>query len=367
MLWWTVLKLKCAGAETRANAAQRLSTDKDPRAVEPLVAALEDADPLVRWRAIEALGQIGDPRAVEPLVAIMLKGTDPSMQEAAEKALRQIRHPRGVKGLVDAVLEVVKDEHERLAEDGLGALQRGRPWDFEVVQAKRGALNEAALEALVKLGPAAIKPLVDWLYILNLKQVGAARLVETLHEHGMHSEDVRLAPAAAALEKLRSARAVEPLSAAVKDADVCVRFISVEPPGKTPESQGIQTLLSCMAPDNLFPQNALPEAVDQLNAEGVEGSRALARLIGVLLHSRSAEITWALSAATEVQPTPELLQAVNAVAAAPPVREGSEGQFPPEIFGGGKVGWADGTHARVKEAASTALQALSKISLTTSP
>ena len=128
----------------------------------------------------------------------------------------------------------------------------------------------------------------------------------------------------------------------------------------TPKSQGIDTLLSCMAPDNLFPDDTLAEAVGQLKAEGTDGSRALARLIGELLHSRSSEITWALLAAAEVQPAPELLQAVNAVAGAQPLREGGEGQFTPEIFGGGRVGWTDGTHERVKKFASRALQALSK-------
>ena len=56
-------------AGVRKAAARALGEVGDPRAVEPLIAALGDPDRLVREAATGALGKIGDPRAVEPLVA----------------------------------------------------------------------------------------------------------------------------------------------------------------------------------------------------------------------------------------------------------------------------------------------------------
>ena len=66
--------------------ARALGEIKDPRAVEPLIAALKDTDKDVRQAAAEALGKIGDPRAVEPLIAA-LKDAEWHVRKAAAKAL----------------------------------------------------------------------------------------------------------------------------------------------------------------------------------------------------------------------------------------------------------------------------------------
>jgi len=55
----------------RRLAALGLGLMKDPRAVEPLIAALRDADRLVRSSAARALEDIGDRRAIEPLRALL--------------------------------------------------------------------------------------------------------------------------------------------------------------------------------------------------------------------------------------------------------------------------------------------------------
>jgi len=52
-------------------AAGALGKIGDKRAVEPLIAALEDNDRKVRWNAAAILGNIGDKRAVEPLIAAL--------------------------------------------------------------------------------------------------------------------------------------------------------------------------------------------------------------------------------------------------------------------------------------------------------
>ncbi len=52
-------------------AAWALGEMRDPRAVEPLIAALKDKDYEVRVCAAIALGEMRDPRAVEPLIESM--------------------------------------------------------------------------------------------------------------------------------------------------------------------------------------------------------------------------------------------------------------------------------------------------------
>ena len=53
------------------NAATALGKIGDPRAVEPLSAALGDSNHTVWMLAVEVLGEIRDPRAVEPFAATL--------------------------------------------------------------------------------------------------------------------------------------------------------------------------------------------------------------------------------------------------------------------------------------------------------
>ena len=74
----------------RAHAAHALGEIGDRRAVEPLIAALEDRMSFVRRAAAEALGEIGDSRVVEPLIAAR-KDSDWDVRSQATEALAKIR------------------------------------------------------------------------------------------------------------------------------------------------------------------------------------------------------------------------------------------------------------------------------------
>lgn len=76
--------------ESREEAAEALGEIRDPRAVDPLIAALRDRNSEVRAEAAEALGKIGDRKAVEPLTALL---QDPSheVRRGAETALSRLR------------------------------------------------------------------------------------------------------------------------------------------------------------------------------------------------------------------------------------------------------------------------------------
>lgn len=71
--------------EYRWGAADALGRLGDERAVEPLIAAMDDPDPRVRKKAAWALGQLGDMRGQRPLLAAMRDG-DEDVREIAEEA-----------------------------------------------------------------------------------------------------------------------------------------------------------------------------------------------------------------------------------------------------------------------------------------
>ncbi len=86
----------------RYKAAQYLGFIGDLRAVEPLISALKDREPLVGVFSAEALGDIGDPRAVEPLI-VALKNGSFELRERAAEALGKIGDPRAVEPLTVAL------------------------------------------------------------------------------------------------------------------------------------------------------------------------------------------------------------------------------------------------------------------------
>jgi HEAT repeat protein len=90
------------------------------RAVEPLLARLEDEDASVRRAAAEALGPIGSERAVEPLLA-RLEDEYASVRRAAASALGRIGSERAVEPLL-ACLEDEAGDVRRAAASALGRI-----------------------------------------------------------------------------------------------------------------------------------------------------------------------------------------------------------------------------------------------------
>ena len=69
--------------DVRWEAARALGVLRDPKAVEPLIAALGDRDPDVRRKAALSLAKIKDPRAVEALRSCSLKDENQVVRWAA--------------------------------------------------------------------------------------------------------------------------------------------------------------------------------------------------------------------------------------------------------------------------------------------
>ncbi|HYM62284.1 MAG TPA: PilT/PilU family type 4a pilus ATPase [Thermoanaerobaculia bacterium] len=92
----TIVLLKDSDWWIRINAAETLGRLKDPRGVEPLIAAL--ADPELRWSAVEALGRIADARAL-PALGKMLGDPQPNVRIEVMQALKHFKHPQVTQAL----------------------------------------------------------------------------------------------------------------------------------------------------------------------------------------------------------------------------------------------------------------------------
>lgn len=73
----------------RGRAALMLGKLRDPRAVEPLIRALDAPGFQTPIFAAEALGKLGDPRAIEPLVMVLAVSRD-KMRDTALQALERL-------------------------------------------------------------------------------------------------------------------------------------------------------------------------------------------------------------------------------------------------------------------------------------
>ena len=110
-----VLALKHSDRDVRTKAAWSLGELKDPRAVEPLIAALNDMDGQdVRTKAAWSLGELKDPRAVEPLIAA-LNDMDVHVIWEATEALGKIGDSRAVEPLIEKLTGIIDDDQAAAA------------------------------------------------------------------------------------------------------------------------------------------------------------------------------------------------------------------------------------------------------------
>ncbi len=90
----------------------------DLQAVEPLLNTLQDINSGARKNAVRALGKIGDSRAVEPLI-VLLKDKDIDVRRAVIGALGQIGNTRAVVSLIS----VLREGEGNVRKSALGALE----------------------------------------------------------------------------------------------------------------------------------------------------------------------------------------------------------------------------------------------------
>jgi HEAT repeat protein len=135
-------------------AVEALGVIRDPRAVDPLVAALRDKKGRDDRRVVvQALGQIGDARATEPLLAALSVGD--SVSNEIVQALGQIKDARAIEPLARELRNPYNPRPWRTAAAQTLA-QIGDPRAiaplFAVLQDRDPQVRGAAADALRKLG-----------------------------------------------------------------------------------------------------------------------------------------------------------------------------------------------------------------------
>jgi HEAT repeat protein len=277
--------------EIRFLAAKSLRYAKDPRAVTPLNACLLDVSPDVRQEAVEGLRRRKDPRTLEPLVHA-LRDESPGVRRAAACALGE----SGYQGVRDALMHCRHDGDHRVrdaAARSLGMLgpdprldphilvrspdpekrsgaiaQLGTGKDENDLSLITGALGDedagvrrAAAEALCGFSdPAAIPPLL-----------GA--LSDT-------KGDVRMY-ALRALQGILDSRVLVPLIYALKDSHAPVRTEAVSHLRKIGDDEAVPYLIEALGdPDD----GVCREAVLLLGNIGGERTEATLRDLELKTH-----------------------------------------------------------------------------------
>lgn len=253
-------ELKAKDPEIRRRAVVTLGEMKDPRAVEPLIAALGDEQMSVQVAAVQALANIGAP-AVQPLIA-GLNAPSLEVRRFAARALGEIKDPRAVEPLIAALNDphvrketisaLVKIKDPRAVEPLIAALKQGfgssaarhqssnSPTQGPILALKDVLValpsgDSMVARALKGFGAPAVEPLIDALkdpypgvrlqVTWALGGTGDPRAVEPLVATAVKDpdSDVR-GNAAKALEGITDPRAVQPLVAALRNSDSRVRL-----------------------------------------------------------------------------------------------------------------------------------------------
>jgi HEAT repeat protein len=242
-MFWTRWQTRARDPEARKRAAVKLGETGGRRALKPLVGLLEDPEWTVRVAAIEALGALAQPSAVEPLIAA-------------------IRNAEGVNGPGAAEVRGA----------AVAALQRAGPAAVPPLRHSAGdkspKVREAAIEALGGIGDAeAVPTLVAALSDdrSNVRQAAARALtrvptfdsVAVLLPSLDHRDPATRRSVVEALGETGDARAAEALSRIVTDRERPVRDAAVKALGRIGSQRAVDALIGAFqGPDRDLRQAA---------------------------------------------------------------------------------------------------------------
>ncbi len=245
----------------RIAATKALGELGDPAAVEPLMKDLREKDSPVLHEIPLTLGKIGAP-AVLPLIRI-LADPDEDVARMAAEALGETQDGRAVQPLIEA-LERGDPFLKRAASDALVAVGEAAVLQLMQRAAAHGENRQEAVDALVRIGPAGLPPLIS----------------------ALESDPFRFGEAALEILPSIGAPAVEPLMALLK--------------GKSSRANEVsEQLLSAMGAP------AVPFLTKELKAQDLPTQIRCARALGGIPDDRGAA---ALVAALESE-SPELREA----------------------------------------------------------
>jgi HEAT repeat protein len=239
-----VAGLKHKKHEVRAKSVLMLSELDRSRAVDWLIAALDDEDGLVPWRAASALGKLRDKRAVRPLITLLTSENSKVRLKAAllldQKASRElhfdhfkVQHWANESKVLICVAEALGELKDRQAVKPLIAL---------LLDKEYRAHKQAYVAEMYKGGEA--------------RDPSLPLLIE--HEKALRCQIIE------ALEKLEDARAVKPLSKMLLEEDEIANK-AARALGRISSPQVLPVLISALSRESSIYYTLLDVIVDSIN------------------------------------------------------------------------------------------------------
>jgi hypothetical protein len=130
---------------------------KDTRVVDALIGCLQDQSMEVRQLAAQKLGRVGDGRAVEPLIACLQQNArDSDVGASAAVALGELKDKRAAESLMDCLRnDMAGPEVRAAAAVALGQIRDGRAFDvlLKCCNDRHAEVSSSAIRALGEMLP----------------------------------------------------------------------------------------------------------------------------------------------------------------------------------------------------------------------
>lgn len=288
----------------RAAAAQALGEIGDVRAVEPLLAALQDKYSLVLQTVAKALGQIGDIRAIDPLLALTKKGfAHDDSRKAVKEALVKLGSAE-IETLIAPLQNLNHNGQIKVLAEVIGELRDARAIEPLVTKIAKLASatwrDEIAIEALedvlLKLGEIAVEPLARLVTSSNHQEhIVAYRALKRLQ--WLPPSDIQHIPVLLALgEPERVAtlgiEAIEPLVLLLDNPNSSIRRNAARSLGQIGDARATKPLMRLLDDSGINTDN-ITVCCDAADALGQIGdSQAVHTLIRLLKRAALGDTTY---------------------------------------------------------------------------
>ncbi len=268
MIEQTLNQLNHDDATVRYEAAQKLGSLNDTRAVAPLIDVLPDKNSKVQYAAFSSLIKLGSRDAVTPLVDLLINKLD-SQVWALLKLNIGLRLRKGLIELVEPGdlslsdrLQGVLDENDTLDEHqraffirliGKTADERRIEKLIRYLARETAAVKVAAAEALGMIGDARAVPPLTLYAGINEDTLSDAALREVAIE---------------ALGRIGDPGVVDLLIASLSDENEWIRRAAAEALGCIGDAKAMHALVAALQDEDAMVQDAAFDAIKKLN--GVE-------------------------------------------------------------------------------------------------
>lgn len=304
--------LKSADVTIRSDAAHHLGRLQDERGVPALGEALSDADEYVRKSAVAALRRIGGPDAMTALRTAL---TDRSEQVVlqATNGLRDMRD----KGAVEALIRVLTRRERSLVNAATEALARIGPDAVKPLMTAfedrglRRRIGNQVYKILAEMGPKAVDPLLEVLDHENqfvqqiaisvLGRVGDRRVVVPLIDHLLKDPPMQDA-IITTLARLEERAVIEHAEAHHGEREIFLSRAVIEAFVGRPREELVEQLRTALenpAPKvrrfalkalfSLFGEGALDQLTTSLEDEDVDVKRLAVKILGRMRDKRVIE------------------------------------------------------------------------------